>query len=151
MDGSQRGFRLSMSPTVPHSSDPRGTGRFLLPDPCPRREGSVCTHESPRLVSGSHQVCSPASPRLPSSLKDCWLSPQTLANDEAIREPESDGLEEKSKEAGRRWASAREHCACATWSPLDQLMQSKGALTPPPTCGGRGSQWITREDGPSLL
>lgn len=78
-------------PSVPPSHTPRP-----LPPPPPLPGGPLGTEKSPRPRSRPH---SPASPRLPSSLKGCWPSPRTSANREERTELKSDG---RGKRSGRR-------------------------------------------------
>lgn len=64
----------------------------------PRRARPLGTKESPRPASSPH---SPASPRLPSSLKGCWPSPRT-----SMRrwKPKAMVWTERTAEADQRWA-----------------------------------------------
>lgn len=102
----ERGSDSSRSSTVPLGSlrptrpDPHGPGRFLLP----AWLGAVDTKQSPQPASGSPSVRSPASPRLPSSLKGSYPSLPTSTSHEGKTEHKSDALAERRAEASHRLA-----------------------------------------------
>lgn len=109
-------------------------------------------HRGHQAASGSHSVRSPASPRLPYSLKGFCPSPPTSTDHERKTEPNSDGLEERRTEAGQRRAEAprtlrlrhvaRKGPADAIWKRPCPASQSSGRM---------GSQSTTGEGGPSPL
>lgn len=111
----------------------RPTRPGLLP---PSRLAGNRGHQA---ASGSHSVRSPASPRLPSSLKGFCPSPPTSTDHETKTEPKSGDLEERRTDAAQRWARTPRTLRLRHVARKGQLMQSECAHSPPPNPLG---EWV---------